>query len=588
MTALPRSQGPLLAALAILLALAAYWPSLGGDFLWDDDLWLQKSEITQAPDGWLRAWGGENWDYYPLTSTAFWLQWRAFGENATGYRTVNVGLHALAAFLLFRLLRRLAVPGAAIGAALFLLHPAAVGSVAWITEIKNTLSLALALGAALAWLDDADGRSRWPLALFLFAAAALTKATVVVVPVLLLGLTRMQRGTVATRDYVRAIPFFAVAGAVAIAAFWFQANRAVGNAELAPLEPMARFALAGRAFAFYAAQALAPVNLDIIHERWDPAGVGAAWALFLFVLPALAGLAYARRQIGIAVALLAYVLFLLPTAGFFDLYYSIYSYVADHWHYHALAAAAALIGAAIGRLPRPAALGAGALLAALAFAGTFAQAKHYASPLAMWTHVHAANPDAWVARNGLGVQWGRQGDNDRAIAHFEAAVAARPNYAMAWDNLGLARQRQGDAAGAEEAFRAALDARPDYMGPRLNLARALVQQRRFPEAVAELETVRERYPDRPEVSLDLAVAMTESGSPDAGLAELDATLARYPAYTEAHYLKARLLVRAQRLEEAATSVRRVLELQPDHPEAPEVLRALEQALAGGGASGSPR
>ena len=76
------------------------------------------------------------------------------------------------------------------------------------------------------------------------------------------------------------------------------------------------------------------------------------------------------------------------------------------------------------------------------------------------------------------------------------------------------------------------------------------------------------------------MALTESGSLDAGLAELDATLERYPAFTEAHYLKARLLVRAQRLEDAAVSVRRVLELQPDHPEAAGVLRALEQALGG--------
>jgi len=89
-----------------------------------------------------------------------------------GYHVVNVVLHALCATLLLALLLRCGVTrGPALFAAgVFLLHPANVEPVAWISQLKSVLALALALGALLAL-------ERHPLAASgLFAAALLTKA----------------------------------------------------------------------------------------------------------------------------------------------------------------------------------------------------------------------------------------------------------------------------------------------------------------------------------------------------------------------------------------------------------------------------
>ena len=96
-----------------------------------------------------------------------WAEWQAWGMNPVGYHVVNVLLHAAAAVLLWRVLRRLRIPGAWLGAALFAVHPVATLSAAWITEGKNTLSLALYLLALWAFLDydERGGKGRYFLSL---------------------------------------------------------------------------------------------------------------------------------------------------------------------------------------------------------------------------------------------------------------------------------------------------------------------------------------------------------------------------------------------------------------------------------------
>ena len=138
----------------VLGTLGAYVPALHGQFVWDDDSWT--TNIVDL----LRDWSGLRsiWchltalqQYYPLTGTTFWIDYQLWGFWTLPYHVENVLLHALAALLAWRLLVRLKFRGAWLVAAIFAFHPVMVESAGWITERKNVLSLALYLGALLAY-----------------------------------------------------------------------------------------------------------------------------------------------------------------------------------------------------------------------------------------------------------------------------------------------------------------------------------------------------------------------------------------------------------------------------------------------------
>src|SRR5687768_12164386 len=81
--------------------LLAYAPALNGGFLWDDDAHVTAPALRSLEGLW-RIWFdlGATQQYYPVAHSAFWVQQALWGDSTLGYHLVNVGLHALSAFLL--------------------------------------------------------------------------------------------------------------------------------------------------------------------------------------------------------------------------------------------------------------------------------------------------------------------------------------------------------------------------------------------------------------------------------------------------------------------------------------------------------
>ncbi len=73
---------------------------------------------------------------------------------------MHIILHIINALLVWRLLGKFGLRLAWLGGLIFAAHPVQVESVAWLTELKNTLSLPFALLAMGCWIDYDENRRR--------------------------------------------------------------------------------------------------------------------------------------------------------------------------------------------------------------------------------------------------------------------------------------------------------------------------------------------------------------------------------------------------------------------------------------------
>lgn len=559
-----------------LLVFLAYIPAMRSGFIWDDDTFLYENKLIHASDGLRRFWfATEAPDYFPLTSTTLWLEWRLFGMNATGYHVINVLLHGVTSLLMWRILERLRVPGAWLAAAVFALHPVNVESVAWITERKNTLSMAFYAASLLLFLRfEKEERGRWyALALGAFLLALLAKTSVVMLPVVLLGLAWWQRGRIAAVDLKRVLPFFAVAGLLALVTIWFQYNRAIATDVVRDDSLPARLAGAGWVTWFYLYKALVPVNLSFVYPRWtiNPSSL-VTWVP-LAALAAVFALAWLKRRTWGRPVLAGFgyfVVCLFPVMGFFNIYFMNYSLVADHWQYVSLPGVVALVigGAASlaagGReglyaAARPAA----AVLIAVLFGLTWAQQGGYRNEEALWHDTLSKNPGARLAHNNLATHYERLGDFARAHHHITRALEARPDDPTGHYNLGNILDKMDEAEKALAAYRQAVRLKPDHAEAYNNMANVLLRTGRPGEAETAVREALRLDPQYPEAHYTLGNVQGELGRTGEAEASYRAALGLRPGYSEAANNLGNLLLKQGRVAEAAEAFRKAVEANPE-------------------------
>ncbi len=467
------------AALALVAAIV-YWPLLNNGFIWDDDAYVLNNVQLRTFDGLYNIWFrlGAVPQYYPLVHSTFWLEYHAWGLYPTGYHLTNLALHIGSALLIWRLLLRLSVPGAWLAAAIFAVQPVEVESVAWVTERKNVLSCALALGSLWAYLnfsppDDARApRSRlsawafYALSLLLFLGALLSKTVTASVPAVLLVITWWKRGRITWRDLAPLVPFFGLGLALAYVTVWMEQTHVGAVGPEWDLSFTERTLIAGRALWFYAGKLFFPYPLIFFYHRWtiDPA----VWWQYLFPLAAvgvLVALWLARGRIGRG-PLAAALIFggvLLPALGYFNVYPFRFSFVADHFQYHAsialLALAAAAGVVAFERWTQADSplrvLAAGGVLLVL---GAISQERTrvYRDLVTLYEDTLAKNPTSWAARFNLGESLLTQGKPDEGLREIREAVRLSPEQPWLRTGLASALVTAGDIDEAEAQFRQAL------------------------------------------------------------------------------------------------------------------------------------
>jgi tetratricopeptide (TPR) repeat protein len=575
----------LLGVLLVGLTILAYTPAFRAGFVWDDDDYVTRNPTLRSVAGLAAIWlePGAVPQYYPLTFTSLWLDYRLWGADPAGYHAVNILLHALNAFLLWRILEALRLPGAWAAALLFALHPVHVESVAWVTERKNVLSGALYLGALLSYLRFADGappvRTRWyAVSLVLFAAALLSKTVTCSLPAALCLILWWRRGSIRAADIVPLAPHFALGAVLAAVTIWMEKHH-VGAAGIDwHLSFAERVLIAGRALWFYAAKLAWPANLSFVYPRWQ---VALGWqALYpIAAIAVIAALWAMRSRIGRGP--LAAVLFfagsLVPALGFFDVFPMRYSFVADHYPYLAsiglialaAACAATLLGGAEGAA-RAALVGPAVALAVL----TWNRAAVYSDAETLWRDTLAKNPGAWMAHNNLGLLLAGRGRADEAMAEYRAALVVKPDDDFAYNNLGNAYASAGDMKNAEASFAAALEIAPGNPEARNNLGNVFAARREWKAAAEQYELALRSKPAYADAHNNLGNVLAVGGDDDGAVAHYREAVRIDPGYADAHHNLGVLLAARGEKTAAIAEVREALRLKPDYADARATLGRL--------------
>jgi tetratricopeptide (TPR) repeat protein len=563
--------------LLVIATLLAYAPAWHGKPIWDDEAHLARPELHSL-SGLLRTWiePGATQQYYPLVYSVFWVEHRLWGDSTLGYHLLNILLHASSALLLLLILHRLAVPGAWLAAAIFALHPVQVESVAWMTELKNTLSGLLFLSSLWAYLHFDQSRSRrwWTLAAGLFVLGLTAKTAIATLPAALLVLLWWQRGSLSWKSDVRPLlPFFAVGLLAGL--FTAHIERKLFGAEGWEFNYsfLQRCLLAGHSLWFHLGLLFWPTHLTFMYPRWDISqSVGWQYVYPGTMLLLLAGCWVLRRwNRGPLAALLWFAGLLFPALGFFNAYSFRYSFVNDHHQYLACIGMIVLVSAGLagllgrwglwGRTP-------GHLLC-LALLGTLAgltwqQSRMYTDMETLWRTTIAKNPTCWMAHNNLGNLLLQRGQVDDALACFEKALELQPLFAEAHTDLAYALLRKGRVDEAILHSRKAIAIQPACVEAYNNLGRGLLQKGQVDAALASFQTALKLRPDNATAHNNLGKALLLKGREDEAIAHFEAALAIQPTNAPAHNNLATLLLQKGQVGQAMAHYEAAVAIQPDN------------------------
>ena len=481
-------------AVFVAFSFAAFWPSIGGEFISDDRNAIVSNELVTTPDpsaiisqrSW---WGSQRADaagYRPVTTLSFAANHVLGGLDPMGYHLANLILHGVVAWLVFLLALRLGMTATAAwtAGAAFSLLPIHSEAVAWVVGRAELLATAGYLLALLLILDYRQHGRRWRLlaASVIFIAAVLSKEnalTLLAVPpivaLVLPGPVQKRRRDFETWAWL----LVALVGVMAIRATVGEGLGRGGDLldnPLGVLPTATRLLGALAVLGHYLWLSLWPAKLSADYSYnalgLVPGFSGNAYVALALVLLAFgAAAAWHCRRKNPAVTL-SLLLAVSTYAIVSNAVIPIGTIMAERLFYLPSVGICLVLGAATAgvfdRAPRATAT----VLITVAVAWLAVDINRsydWRSSLRLFRSATLAVPHSARAHMELASAYGKAGDTEAALVSFKRATDIMPGYAAAWYNKANMLARKGRYGEATEAYRQAITHAPAFEQAWFNL-----------------------------------------------------------------------------------------------------------------------
>lgn len=280
-----RNHAPYLLIIFLLTA-AVYGRTVSFEFLtnWDDPQYITLNNVIRS-FSWnnITAIFSKSYfgNYAPLHLISYMIDYLIWGRNPAGFHLTSILLHAANGMLVYALTSRISgiKTAALIAAIIFVSHPVQVESVAWLSQRKNLLALFFFLISFLAYLksrqEDSDSRLYYLIAVGMFFASLLSKATAVVLPLCLVIHDITITGNRPDKALMRRmLPFALAAGAMAlITAYTQQPETGGGRVPYHGGSPWATFLTMLPVMVHYLKMLIFPFDLSALYIHQIKPGV---------------------------------------------------------------------------------------------------------------------------------------------------------------------------------------------------------------------------------------------------------------------------------------------------------------------------
>jgi tetratricopeptide (TPR) repeat protein len=203
-------------------------------------------------------------------------------------------------------------------------------------------------------------------------------------------------------------------------------------------------------------------------------------------------------------------------------------------------------------------------LIAVCLLWTYQRANVWGDELILWQDVVSKSPDKPRPNFNFGNALRDRGRIDEAIVYFRKALAADPQYVKAWQNLGDAFMRVGDPEQALEYFAKAAELEPKSAQAHLGRGNALSQLGRTEKAIEAYQEVLRISPFNVRALVGLGGQLIIAERESEAIDPLLEAIRLDPGNASAHYNIGLAFAEEGQIETAVKHFRRAAELDRNH------------------------